>query len=221
MVMWSTLARWLSCLAVILLAPVAGAWAEEPDATASFAAMLRSTQHRNTVLETARQGTIWVNDPCPSATFTPLDQYAVYQPVRVGRGGKPTAGAWRESVKVEGCGVSRILNVFTAVHSAGDLVSVAGLPGTTRADPLLQRDSMPIVTPAVKGRPAGCQQLYVADTRFIATEGEAGPVGSARRVPWREEWTFVTCDKRSVVTVHFTPTPDGGTDIRVVVGETR
>jgi hypothetical protein len=191
-------------------------------AVAEFRDILRHPHHRGAVLQAAQQGASWINDPCPSAEFAWSEQITIYQPAEFDQQAKPVAGSWKESVTASGCGGERMLNVLTSVPSPGALVSSVLLAGSTRADPLLQRDSVRYAVAASGGAPPSCRRVYIADTKFIGFEGAPDPgVPPERRVsPWREEWSVVACDKRSVAILHFTPTSTG-TNISTNLGETR
>jgi len=87
------------------------------------------------------------------------------------------------------------------------------LPGTTPADPLLQKDAVAIS--AVGGVPTECQSLYVADTEFLDHEGSAleGSHGAA----WRALWTLAFCTGRAQVPLRFVPDGKGK---RIMIGPT-
>jgi len=217
--------RGAPAVAVIgILATGTAAWAaEQGNLPASMLPLLRDPEHQQTVMQAAQRSLVWVNNPCPGATFANSGDVAIFAPVTVDAQGTATGGAWRERIVAKGCGKQRLLNVLTVVEAPGKLASAALLPGTTRADPQLQRDAMQYAVVAAGGPPPpSCKKAYVGDTKYIAAEG---PVDRSlppqfRTAPWREEWTMVACETTAVVTLHFAPDASG-TNIRVNLGETR
>jgi len=196
--------------------------AEELGIPANLASILQNPQHQKAVVEAAQQSSTWVNNRCGNATFAIAGLVAIYQPLALDAQARPIAGAWKERVTAS-CGTHRVLNVLTAVKAPGALTSGVLLPGTTRADPQLQRDAVRYAAVASGGAPPpSCRQAYVADTKFVGVEGEADPgLAPARRTPpWKEEWTMIACDKHSIVTLHFVPDATG-TMINAGQGETR
>jgi hypothetical protein len=217
------MARLVALSACISIVTIAAACAAVTDAAVPpvLAKIIASAEHRKAVIEAAQQSSAWLNNRCGRATFAITPDVAIYQAPELDAQARPTAGAWRERIIATGCGASRTLNVLKFVKSPGSLVSGTLLPGTTRADPLLQRDAFHYATVAAAA-PATCGQTYVADTAFAGIEGAANaslPPGR-RYPPWKEEWTVVACDRRSVVTLHFAPDATG-TNITAHLNETR
>src|SRR6202162_3368769 len=163
----------------------------------TLAKIIASPEHQKAVIQAAQQGSAWLNNRCGGATFAIASDVAVYQGLELDAQARPTAGAWRERVMAIGCGTSRTLNVLTFVKSPGSLVSGTLLPGTTRADPLLQRDAYRYAALAAAA-PASCSQTYIANTAFAGIEGAANASlpPEWRSPPWKEEWTVAACDKR-------------------------
>jgi hypothetical protein len=147
-------------------------------------------------------------------------------PVLFGDNGQPSGGRWTETWTVNGCSQSGVFNVMTFVDKTGQVRTVGLLPGTTRADPLLQKDASEQAYPAAMGRaPAECKpQLWrIIDTAFIEFSGAPAvdvPPGRDPR-PWRENWTLLACNVRIIVPMHFIPDATGtkiiwiGAEIRV------
>lgn len=209
------------CLIAVLAGSAAGGAALNSSISPALASIIASPEHQKAVIEAAQQSSAWINNRCAGATFAITSDVAIYQPLALDEQQRPMAGSWRERVMAQGCGANRVLNVLTFVKSPGRLVSGTLLPGTTRADPLLQRDAFRYAVIAAKP-PSGCARIYVADTAFVGAEGAANAsLPPARRLPpWKEEWTVAACDQRSVVTVHFVPDATG-TTITTSPGETR
>ena len=79
------------------------------------------------------------------------------------------------------------------------------LPGETKADPRLQRDSIRAAKVAVAGaNPPGCDKSWVTDTREIEPYKDGN-------TPWSERWKFDLCGKNAEVEMSFTPAADAGT----------
>lgn len=133
--------------------------------------------------------------------------------------GNPTTGAAKFPVVQEGCGEKRILNVWAWVQtSAGcqnlpsprpSLAIAPFLPGTTRADPQLQKDAVSYAWIAAGGVDATCKSGHVAETEFLEQENVALP--GAKGTPWRELWTLVWCVNRIQVPIRFIPDRTGTT----------
>src|ERR1043166_10240382 len=120
---------------VIALAACDHAYAEPPALSPEFRAILWHPQHRGAVVQAAQQSVAWINNPCPSATFTPVEPITIYRAAEFDAQAKPTAGEWKESVTASGCGGERMLNVLSTVPSPGALVSSVLLGGSQRGRP--------------------------------------------------------------------------------------
>jgi hypothetical protein len=88
------------------------------------------------------------------------------------------------------------------------------LPGSTRADILLQRDAAgmayaSLAAYADKGCPPS--QFSIDDTKFVSVD--RAPIPNARAGPnaraWNEEWTALACGKPIVLQLRFTPDATG------------
>jgi hypothetical protein len=88
------------------------------------------------------------------------------------------------------------------------------LLGSTRADPLLQRDAVAYArTSASLRAPPGCKSFDILDTAFLG-QGEASQAkssGGREMRPWRERWSAQTCDVQTAVLMTFTPVVKGTT----------
>jgi hypothetical protein len=195
---------------LILWTTSLGLQAQEVGIPASLVSILQNPQHQKAVVEAAQQSSTWVNNRCENAAFA-ITGLAIYQPVAVDERAQPIAGTWKQTVTAS-CGTYRLLNVITSVKAPGALISSVLLPGSTRADPQLQRDAVRYAVIASGGAPPpSCHQAYVADTKFVDVEGQADPnLPPARRSPpWKEEWTMIACERHSIVTLHFVPDATG------------
>jgi hypothetical protein len=80
------------------------------------------------------------------------------------------------------------------------------LPGETKADPKLQRDSIRAAKVAAAGaNPPGCDKSWVSDTREIEPYKDGD-------TPWSERWKFDLCGKNAEVDMSFTPSSGAGTN---------
>ncbi|WP_428490133.1 hypothetical protein [Rhodopila sp.] len=199
----------LVALVGILLGTVAGQSALADDVP-QFATFLKDPVMRQNVINAAAKSTVIVQNPCSAAQYSVATMPIVLKPMVFDSAGHPTAGMLKFPVKEEGCGITRILNTLIWVQGPGTEGTAALAPGTTHADPVLQKDaSMRAYTAAVvAARPdPACDVKYLADTEFIERE----KAGSSTPNPWRESWTIVLCNKKVVVPVKFIPDLKGTT----------
>jgi hypothetical protein len=178
--------------------------------TPAFARFIASDAHRKTVLDTARRHNENLPDTCKAMDFAVSSTVVIYAPFRMD-GAKPIEGAWAEPVTGTGCGKTLHFGVLTIVAPGESAVTLSLVPGESRADPMLQRDSVKDVLDHAAVAVGGCKELVVIDTRFDDWEG-ATPIktnhGREAR-PWRETWIVWACSKHVAVTVHFTPNAEG------------
>jgi hypothetical protein len=79
------------------------------------------------------------------------------------------------------------------------------LPGETKADPKLQRDTIRAAKVAAVGaNPRGCDKSWVTDTRAIEPYKDSD-------TPWSEQWKFDLCGKNAEVEMSFIPSSGAGT----------
>ncbi|MBZ0138572.1 MAG: hypothetical protein K8H87_02210 [Pseudorhodoplanes sp.] len=115
---------------------------------------------------------------------------------------KPGVVSWVEQFIVD-CRPHAQRNFFIVIDR-GQPRMVELLPGTTAADPLLQRDTFAGSSAAIAGaRPKGCDRQWVVDTRLVAPRRD--------HAPWSERWSYDLCGTRAEVEMTFTPSPRGGT----------
>jgi hypothetical protein len=182
--------------------------------------------HQQHLVHVAGLSTVLLQNPCPAAQFALEDRFIVYERPVFDAANGIVAGAWKRSVVADGCGAKRVLNVIVRVSGPNSLSVTPALPGTTHADPVLQKDAVKIVVSAAATAPGArepgeCHVGYVADTEFI--ERETGVLPGARGPSWRERWTLVSCTRRIEVPVRFIPDATGtsisagpSTDVKVV-----
>lgn len=187
------------------------------DDKANFSKMVSDPVEQRQVLNIAKQSGVVVNNPCPSATFSILNQFALFKPMAFDDSGRPIQGAWKQSVAEKGCGKDRLLNVFFWLDNSNSVKAMPLFPGTTRANAILQKDAMPHAAMAAQWPEKNCKNGYMEDTEFLKETGE--PLEGAAGKPWDEIWTLTSCTKKARVTMHFTPDKTG-TNIHTSLRET-
>jgi hypothetical protein len=179
------------------------------DDKADFFKMIADANEQKVVLNVAKQSGVVLGNPCPSASFTILNQFVSYRPMAFDSSGRPTEGAWKQSVAEKGCGQDRLLNVFLSIGPNAIPAAMPLFPGTTRADPVLQKDAMPFASAAARWPEQNCRAGFMENTEFLKETGE--PLAGAKGKPWDELWTLTTCTKKALVTLHFIPDKTGTT----------
>jgi hypothetical protein len=140
-------------------------------------------------------------------------QITIIEPVSFDQNGVPASGRWRHAFPVRGCGNDTVLNFFFVARPGGQIASLIGLPGTTLADPLLQRDALTFATTAAGIFTKTCTSFDVTNTRFeafgLSTPATADPGAGAHFRPWWETWTLVGCGRSLAVPMNFVPDSTG------------
>lgn len=194
---------------LVLLGP-AGSVAEAP---APLASLLQDPAEQQQVIRGAAAAAVMQQEPCATAGYAVEKKLVIYRQPVFDAGGKATSGAWKQIVDEEGCGARHALNVIVVAQPSGELAVLPLLPGSTHADPVLQKDAVGFVVQAAATVPGGrapdCQRRYIADTEFVEQETETLP--GAKGPSWRERWTFVSCAQRLQIPVHFIPDATGTT----------
>jgi len=87
------------------------------------------------------------------------------------------------------------------------------LPGTSIADPILQRDAVPYAMTGMAAiAPKDCKESPAINTKFKSWDsGELPDAKGPGRRPWKEEWTVRLCGVSGVVPIHFVPDATGTT----------
>jgi hypothetical protein len=183
------------------------------DDQANFSRLLNDPMERQHVIDAAGRSAVVINNPCPSAQFTVSNRVVIYRAPTFEPDGTLGSGSWKQEVNQRGCGTERVLNVLVFVGGGKGLSTAPILPGTTRADPQLQKDAVAHAVEASGGREEHCQAGYVSDTRFVDQEAVAGQQAG----PWREVWTLTSCTRMAQVPLRFIPDQNGTT---IVAGPT-
>lgn len=170
-----------------------------------FLAFLHSDAHRAAVVKIATDQAQGLPAPCAGARFRPVGDVDLFLPPQFDGGGRVTHGLWREQVLAEGCGTIELLNVFSLGDPSGTPKLLGGLPGTTRASLVLQKQGLPLAAHGLPASAAQCRDVRVVDTAL-------SPDAPKDRIsPWHETWTVLACDKAYPVSLRFTPGADGAT----------
>jgi hypothetical protein len=175
--------------------------------------MLSDPTEQQQVLSAARRSIPLVQNPCPSAVFSIERRFVIYKQPTFDNSGTLGDGSWKQIVDEQGCGEHHTLNVWVSAQGPTNVSMVPLLPGSTHADPLLQKDAVQFAAQAAAtvpgGREPNCKIGYVADTEFI--EQESVTLEGAKGPSWRELWTLVSCTQKMLVPIHFIPDSTGTT----------
>jgi len=166
---------------------------------------LKSEAHQAAVMQVATDQAAGLPGACATARYRPVGEIQFFLPPQTDGAGRVVHGLWREQVAAAGCGTVVLLNVFSLAGPSGVPELLGGLPGTTRADPVLQKSGLPIAVRGLPAAAAGCHDIRVVDTLLSK---DAPP---DRMAPWHEDWTVLACDQAYQIPLRFTPTADGAT----------
>jgi hypothetical protein len=146
--------------------------------------------------------------PCPDYRADDATR-VFYKPLRV-QDGQATAGLFRETATVRGCGMTRRISVLAFVREGGRIERLPLLPGTTLSDPVIQREAIPYaISGAYAKIPDRCHDIQVRNTDFIGYD----PTSLEGKKPWREVWTVDACKTSIAVDMLFRPDAEGTTVI--------
>jgi hypothetical protein len=189
--------------------------AADPDERTALQKLVNSPEIQQGVLNAAQRAPVVEQNPCPSARFTIEPRLTLLQPLALDDQGLITSGAWHQTVRGEGCGSTRSLNVLVSVEPPHHATMKPMLPGSTHTDPLLQKDGyeqaarvLPFAAAAKEARGHCQEHAYVADTEFLQEDKDTILPG-AKGHPWSESWTFVLCSWKFLVPLRFTPDATG------------
>ncbi len=185
---------------------------QKTDLPPTLLPLLTTPEHRAALVRATHAMDPPGTPACPDATYTTTGDIAILVPPRLDSAGKVVQGVWKESITANDCGPPRLLNAMTQVQPGGALLTTPLLPGTTIADPQLQKDSVQYAAAGMGSLPPGCNQGEVVDTQYVGLDGEPPGTrlapGQAPR-PWTEVWALEACGKRANVTMQFTPDATG------------
>lgn len=174
--------------------------------------LLASQKHRAAVQQAALDS-FKVFDACASAEARPTGTVRLQRPLSFDEAGNVRSGAVIEEVMVTGCGRAHRANVVTAMRGEEGRPPVfPGIPGDSRADLVLQRDTLRFTRSLAQTPDPDCQWVRVVDTRIdarVAWDASG----------WGEIWTTDACGTRTDYAIRFAPGggSDGGTVFTVSV----
>ncbi len=191
-----------------LLVPSGPAPAQTADPKRHLQAFVASGLHRGLVSRAIAGIPNGVFRRCPSLV-SDGSRVTMLQPLSFGADGLPDGGSWREAFPVRGCGNDTTLNLYLFATPAERINVVVGLPGSTHAGLLLQKDAMPMAETGALLAVPGCKAFEVDDTRFAGADGVPPAPATGAAPPWREVWTMAGCGRVLEVPMLFTPDPTG------------
>lgn len=175
-----------------------------------YSAFLKDPVLRQNIINAAAKSTVILQNPCPTAQYSVATTPIILKPMDFDSAGLATAGMVRFPVKEEGCGIARLLNVLVWTQGPGAAGTSPLAPGSTIADPILQKDAGGRAYDAAMRAAlpdAACRIKYLADTEFVDRQNSAED--PSKLVSWREKWTIVLCNKKVIVPIRFTPDSTG------------
>ncbi len=175
--------------------------------------LMGDAAHQNALKTAALDGFSKIFD-CSTGKFELTGPVSSYGPLNIDEAGHVTGGLLTERSRVTGCGNTLITNILTGFKS-GNNISVFGMPGTTKADPTLARDTVMYVFSAATLKIRDCKQVKIINTEFVEFFGEPNlkaKFQANQGRPWREIWTIDVCGKERVpVPVEYVPDETGTT----------
>ena len=188
----------------LCLALFAGAaQADDPGALQRF---LGDSHLKQNIINTAAKSTVMTRHACATATYA-IEDPVELRPMKFDRYGSPEAGELKIPVKEDGCGAGHLLNVYLWVQREASIAITPMLPGTSRAEDVLQKQAYAYALQAAGGPEPNCPTGYVEDTRYIGEQGQ--PEKGAKAAPWKEIWTLQSCGWKAEVPLTFTPNASG------------
>ena len=127
------------------------------------------------------------------------------------KAGKPGSGSWRVITRLSACGQAKNFSLLYAFAANGQLLRLGLLPGSSGADPILQRDALMYANAAMSRlSPPGCKDFKYLDTSFEAFGAPQARVPAGREArSWTEKWKVWACGVEGIVKLYFTPDATG------------
>ncbi len=203
-------AAWLMALAAAVL-PLQSALAQSADQEAAFKKYVDSIELGRMVATAIASLPHEVFQRCP-ALVAPGSKVTIIKPIEMGADGKPKAGAWWQRFPVKGCGNDTVLNFYFTVGDGGKIATNIALPGTTRADLVLQHDALFYAGLGPHARVKDCKSLMITNTKFEGYGSHDHPTqtpAAGQFQPWWETWTVKGCGHTFSVPMDFTPDANG------------
>jgi hypothetical protein len=213
--------RFLFILAPVLLGIIQSVPSQAQSGEADrFKQFIAGDLNKGLVLRALSKMPPSVYQKCPTLK-SENSEVAILRPVSMDQNGVPSAGAWRESFPVSGCGNDTILNLYFFVGDDRKINTVIAEPGASHADIRLQNDAKKHADLAAAAFAKTCKSFDVKNTNFEgygipkSSTTDPGPKASLR--PWWETWTMVGCGRIFDVPVGFVP-EGAGTRIYAAMG---
>jgi hypothetical protein len=207
--------------AALLAHGSAGAQGGGNPVTPQIIAYLQSEVHGRALAGAAQQQLARIPGACPNGRYERIPSISFFAPAQFDAQGNPTHGAWKESFDYVGCDSRRRFNLITVVLPGKGAQVAPLLPGTTIADPRLQKDSILFAFTGTAALTHDCKEKLVVDTHFDAWTGDVvKDAASPHARPWQETWTVWACGQAIDVPMHFTPDRTG-TGIRSAPSEAK
>lgn len=192
------------------------------DAT-QFQKLIASDFHKGLITRTLAGLPPAVFQRCPTLVSAG-SQITVLRPVAFAGSGVPNAGMWKESFPVSGCGNDTTLNLYFVASADEKISAVVGIPGATRADPVLQKDAYFYAALGAQTAAKGCTSFNVKHSTFdgfgTIDQPSSDPGPNNRFRPWHETWMLTGCGRTFAVPIQFAP-DDTGTKISQNLGSVR
>jgi hypothetical protein len=211
-VMWPQVAT-LSVLSGSAATAVADTDTANTQATPS--AMLQSfisdARVKQSIEGIAAHSAVMLQSKCTEVQYAADTTFEILRPPTFDGSGNPTSGAWKQSITEKGCDESHVLNVLVEVKDGGGIAAAPLLPGTTRVDPVAQKEALDKAIAVANEVPhsgdPNCRSGYVADTR--SAEDKTDTTKRAATPEWKESWTLIACRRKFLMPMSFKLTDKG------------
>ena len=124
----------------------------------------------------------------------------------------PIKGSWKSRYKLKRCDEVKTYNVIFMAKPNGDAPDATIFyPGTTEANMLLVKDTMPsaIAFALLRAGQRDCKDISVFDMKVTHPQHDVVDKGKVIKGIWKELWTIRICGKPIDVGITFTPNQDG------------
>ena len=131
-------------IALFMLWGIGPAWAADPPPIPmppQLAAFLSEQSEKNLVKGQALHDWNGAVVDCGAPTFQGAN-VVIGVPPTFDKAGKPVSGEWRVITRLAGCGKSKAFNLLYSFAPNGQMLRTGMLPGSSAADPILQRDAL-------------------------------------------------------------------------------
>ncbi len=203
---------WMMRAGLMLAAVLGGAAARAETDQAQFQSFVATSGYQTMVGRAFAAMPADVFTSCPTMVSNG-SKIMWLAPVHFGSGGVPDDGVWKQMFPISGCGNDTTYNLFFSAAPGRKLAMLIAVPGTTHADPLLQKDAGNYANVGASMALKTCKAFHVKDTTFLGYDSDAAPDPTAPREtrPWHESWTMVGCGHIVTVPIRFMPDATGTT----------